>query len=530
MRPTSRRSPLCRVPAGCRLIAAVAALGLAPALAAAGMLAGPAVAQERAGGAGAAPSDSPAAEPGVEDGGALAPDEAAPDASAADSADPAGTPGSAAAPSPAAGTPPTAGAAPAALAAGSALATGAAAAANPQDEPRQRMEKLDAELKGSAQEQARLKAEIEATKGDRAKLAAALLETAGRIREVEGKLDASEQRLLQLGREEGDIRQSLDGRRTELAGVLAALVRLGRQPPPALLVRPDDALKSVRSAMLLGAVLPELKADTDLLVSELTSLARVQKQAAAERDALAELKTAMGEEQRRLNALIAERQQNQEAGEAALAQERQHAATLAAAARNVRELMDRMESEIATARRAAEAARAAETKAPQGAAGRLAALKDPGRLSPGIAFAEARGTLPLPAGGAVLKPFGSNDGYGGAAKGVTFATRQEAQVSAPCDGWVVYAGPFRSYGQLLIINAGGGYHILLAGMDKITVELGQFVLSGEPVAVMGKGPQLVSAGSLGTAQPILYVEFRKDGNSIDPSPWWATSESEKVRG
>lgn len=138
--------------------------------------------------------------------------------------------------------------------------------------------------------------------------------------------------------------------------------------------------------------------------------------------------------------------------------------------------------------------------------------------------------LPLPAGGAVLKAFGTDDGYGGQEKGMSLTTRVEAQVASPSDGWVVYAGPFRSYGQLLIINAGGGYHILLAGMDKITVELGQFVLSGEPVAVMGRGPQLVSSASLGTAQPILYVEFRKDGNSIDPTPWWATSESEKVRG
>ena len=61
-----------------------------------------------------------------------------------------------------------------------------------------------------------------------------------------------------------------------------------------------------------------------------------------------------------------------------------------------------------------------------------------------------------------------------------------AQVTAPCDGWVVFAGNFRSYGQLLIINAGGGYHVLLAGMERITVDLGQFVLTGEPVAVMGK--------------------------------------------
>jgi septal ring factor EnvC (AmiA/AmiB activator) len=95
---------------------------------------------------------------------------------------------------------------------------------------------------------------------------------------------------------------------------------------------------------------------------------------------------------------------------------------------------------------------------------------------------------------------------------------------------VVYAGPFRSYGQLLILNAGGGYHVLLAGMERISVDLGQFVLTGEPVAIMGGGSQVSAAVATGTKQPVLYVEFRKDGTPIDPSPWWATNEGEKVRG
>jgi septal ring factor EnvC (AmiA/AmiB activator) len=95
---------------------------------------------------------------------------------------------------------------------------------------------------------------------------------------------------------------------------------------------------------------------------------------------------------------------------------------------------------------------------------------------------------------------------------------------------VVYAGAFRSYGQLLILDAGGGYHVLLAGMDRISIDLGQFVLTGEPVGVMGGGSSLASALSTGSSQSVLYVEFRKDGTPVDPSPWWATKEGEKVRG
>ncbi len=402
----------------------------------------------------------------------------------------------------------------------------------PSQEQQQRIERLDAELKDSTAAQTRLATEMAALEGDRAKLNEALLDTAIRVRDTEAKLDTSEQRLLQLSREAADIKESLDARRAVLAEVLGGLVRLGRRPPPALMVRPDDALQSIRSAMLLGAVLPELKAETDLLASELAAQERVRQDSARERDALAELKLSLADERARTAALIDEKKKSLQEGEAALTEEKTRAAALAAEAGNVRELMERMETEVSATRKAAQDA--AQTEAGQGAGGgpadRLAALQNPGRLAPGVPFEDAKGLLRLPVGGASLKAFGADDGYGGQEKGLSLATRVEAQVASPSDGWVVYAGPFRSYGQLLIINAGGGYHILLAGMDKITVELGQFVLSGEPVGVMGRGPQLVSSAGLGTAQPILYVEFRKDGNSIDPTPWWATSESEKVRG
>jgi septal ring factor EnvC (AmiA/AmiB activator) len=75
--------------------------------------------------------------------------------------------------------------------------------------------------------------------------------------------------------------------------------------------------------------------------------------------------------------------------------------------------------------------------------------------------------------------------------------------------WVV---SFRNYGQLLILNAGGGYHVLLAGMQRISVDFGQFVVTGEPVALIGDGVQSAVAKAGGASQLVLYVEFRKDGN------------------
>jgi septal ring factor EnvC (AmiA/AmiB activator) len=197
---------------------------------------------------------------------------------------------------------------------------------------------------------------------------------------------------------------------------------------------------------------------------------------------------------------------------------------------NLKDLIGKVEQSLDSAGRAARsAARSGDDKTKENRVD-LAALSDPGRLAPAVAFAAARGHLPLPVNGVKIKDFGAPDTFGGTEKGLTLETRAFAHVTSPCDGWVVYAGVFRNYGQVLILNGGGGYHVVLAGMERISVNVGQFVLTGEPVAVMGGGSQKATTLAAGSNQPVLYVEFRKDGTPIDPSPWWAASEGEKVRG
>ena len=151
-----------------------------------------------------------------------------------------------------------------------------------------------------------------------------------------------------------------------------------------------------------------------------------------------------------------------------------------------------------------------------------------GRMKPAIAFHLARARLPMPALGRRVLAFGEKTQYGGQSKGIVLETRHGGQITAPCDGWVVYAGEFRSYGQLLIINAGGGYHVLLAGLSQIDVQPGQFVLASEPVGIMS-GPTAQSQPKTQTNSPVLYVEFRKDGRPIDPDPWWVDGH-QKVQG
>jgi septal ring factor EnvC (AmiA/AmiB activator) len=314
-----------------------------------------------------------------------------------------------------------------------------------------------------------------------------------------------------------------------IAQVLAALQRIGRRPPPALLVRPEDVLQSVRTAILLGAVLPELRSEADVLAGDLADLVRVRREAATERTRRAADLAGLAEQRTRMGLLIEERQRRLAEVETELSAARRRAMQLALQVDNLKDLIARLEANLDPATRAARTGE--EVRQQAEARPNLALLKDPGRLAPAIAFASAKGMLPLPVNGARTREFGATDSLGGTHKGMSISTRAGAQVTAPCDGWVVYAGPYRSYGQLLILNAGGGYHVLLAGMDRISVDLGQFVLTGEPLGVMGTGGDDTSTG-FGTSpsQPVLYIEFRKDGLPVDPSPWWATNNSEKVRG
>jgi septal ring factor EnvC (AmiA/AmiB activator) len=390
----------------------------------------------------------------------------------------------------------------------------------------QELEAAREQQKSAAEQQQKLQADIAAIGQDRSKLNQQLIDVAAQVRDVETKIEDAEARLRPLDAHEQQIRNSLDSRRAEVTEVLAALQRAGRRTPPALLVRPEDALQSLRTAMLLGSVVPELHARAEKLASDLGELIALRQAISAERDRLAADRDKLTSDQTRLSALVEERQRQQSAAEKDMAAENARAITLSKQVDDLQSLIAKMEQDSQAAAKAAAAA------SQQGAPAKpnLAALKDPSRMSPAIAFASAKGMLPLPVNGSKIRDFGGSDGAGGVEKGISLATRVGAQVTAPCDGWVVYAGPFRSYGQLLILNAGGGYHVLIAGMERISVNIGQFVLTGEPVATMGKTSQVASIIAASASQPVLYIEFRKDGTPIDPGPWWAANEGEKVRG
>lgn len=411
-----------------------------------------------------------------------------------------------------------------------------AEAAETEAERAARAAELDAlrDALGAAATQRRaLEQEIATLAADRARLAEALIETTARIRSLEGRAGELEERLSVLLGSEAAIRRSLASRRDVIVEVLAALQRMGRRPPPAVLVRPEDILAAVRTSMLLGSVVPELRAETEALAADLEELVRLRSAIATDRATLAAELDALARERERLGALVAARQARLAAARADVAVEAGRIDALAADAADLEELIAGMEREIDAAREAAAAARAATQARIDETRTRFeeAAFRDPARLAPAMPFREARGSVPLPVAGETLRAFGAPDGYGGRTQGISFSTRPGEIVTAPADGWVAFAGPFRSFERLLIINAGEGYYLLLAGMESISVEVGQFVLAGEPVGTMGATAALSpAAGAPETTEPVLYVEFKKDGGSIDPAPWWQEQQGEEVRG
>jgi len=399
-------------------------------------------------------------------------------------------------------------------------------------------------LKSGSEERSRLQEEIETLRNDRARLNQRLIETTDRIRATEIRIRSVEDRLTALTESEAKARASLETRQAVATDILAALQRVGTMPPPILMADPNHVLDTVRSAILLGSVVPDLKAETDKLAADLAAIERIRSSAAAERDGLARDVQSLVRDRQDISLLVEARQKEISGAESRVEEYAKKAEALAAKSQSLKDLIGRLETEVHSVSRAArdaksaaakseEEAKAANDPAARDARNKLAALafRDPARQAPKVGFGELKGLLSVPVSGTLLRGFNARDPVGGLTRGVTFEARPGALVSAPSDGWVAFAGPFRTYGQLLILNMGGGYYILLAGMDRISVNLGQFVLAGEPVAVMGdpSKDQQTQAGAI-PAQPVLYVEFRKEGTPVDPTPWWSFAAVGKGRG
>lgn len=402
------------------------------------------------------------------------------------------------------------------------------------------LEAVQRKLTEARERQRALKEEIATLKNDVGAINRALVTASKRAQLLETEISQNETRLADLLKSQQEIQASLNKKRHLLAEVIAALQRLGKNPPPALLIRPDDALVSVRSSLLLGAVVPGIKEETDTLFAEMASLKQSALDISTTRKKLASDLNALAEDETRLSLLVAEKNQLTSKSKSDLLAEQRKSTDLAAKALSLKELIKSLESEITSAAEAAKAASRADERRRIEEAQRLSQTRkrlqsgatnsqpensaarssNMARIEPAIAFSKATGKILYPVSGVEIARFGTVEA-GSRRTNVAFATRPNARVGAPSDGWIVYAGPFRSYGKIIILNAGEGYHLVLSGLAHVNVTPGRFVLSGEPIGRMGStGFAATSLLDVGSNKPILTVELRKDGKPVDPTPWW----------
>jgi septal ring factor EnvC (AmiA/AmiB activator) len=388
---------------------------------------------------------------------------------------------------------------------------------------------------------------------DVARLQQSLVRSAAEVQDAESEATKLEHELADLSEREKTSTTDLDLKRRQLSETLMALERLSLRPAQAAFFSDRTPVDEARAAILMAAATQALDQRARQLQSDLAEIQELRELAAARQEELAASVDRLAQENQHLAALLKEKARLQEATLAQSEERKQRQAQLADQAKSLKDLLDRLESAraeeearqqaaaIEAARKAAEAAKkeaerlaaerqqaeqereqkgSKEAEASEEEAGEQMAAITP-QLPPAMrlqpppadlpAFPRQPGGLIRPARGEIAAKFGQSTDAFGEGKGVVIATRAGAQVVTPFDGQIVFEGPFRSYGQILIIEHRGGYHTVLAGLAHVDVVVGQWLKAGEPVGAMIETTQ---------GHPQLYVELRRSGQPFDPAPWF----------
>lgn len=409
--------------------------------------------------------------------------------------------------------------------------------ANAQSEaPKDTLKRVEQQLQTDKQRQQQLERQSQALQSELDDLRGRLIALADQARGQEQELDQLEESLTALEVEERERSAGLDAERQQIATLLAALQRLARIPPEAALARPESPVDTLRSALLLRDAVPALKARADALAQALTALADTRGRLVDQRSKALAARVALAEKQGEMNRLIARREELSRQTEEERVQVGQRMAALSGQATDLRQLMERIEAERraaieAAARREAERREAerklaelrateqkiAERKAAEEKRARDEAAREAARERELAAKAPegrpAVAGMVLPAAGKLTTRFGEADRYGATSRGVTVQTRAGAAVVAPRGGTIVFAGPFKGYGLILIVEHGNGYHSLIAGLGRIDTAVGRKVAGGEPLAVMPPD-----------GNPDLYFELRRNGQPINPQRGFGAPE------
>ncbi|MGC2412144.1 MAG: peptidoglycan DD-metalloendopeptidase family protein, partial [Stellaceae bacterium] len=324
-----------------------------------------------------------------------------------------------------------------------------------------------------------------------------------------------------LGRDAEGRQRGLDESRTEQAHLLGTLASLARNPPEQSTFVPGGAIARSRGELLLQATLPALRAEAHALSSEIERIASLREQVAAKKGELASTRQALEADRSHLAELTAHRL---ELSRHIRPQETGADARIAALGREASDVGDLIKrADAAIERHDKEVLASARAALPKEKAGALTAqTPDPTRPRELHAFDPPGSVLVIPVAGAITRTFGAADptsAAGETSQGLSLAALPGAEAVAPFDGRVIYAGPFRDLGLVLIIRHGTLYHTLLAGLQRVDFKADQWVLAGEPVGAMPDTP--------GSA---LYFEVRRGDRPVDPQPWLAPGDQGRDQG
>lgn len=391
------------------------------------------------------------------------------------------------------------------------------------------LEEIEKALQQEQQQSDELLRKSDALHLELAGIAQKLVNAAKAVQEHERDISSLEGQVAELRVEEAFKAAKLVDQREQFAKVLMSLERLARFPPEAMIAQPTSPSDTVRSAILLRSVVPEIERRAGLLRVQIESLAKSRERLNQQQAALQRNNEELAKQSQTLGGLLARKKLLKQETDEEHRQAVLRAGELAREAETLRDLITKIQEEQQERKAEEELQQAIESEVEQSTGGTTQDVMlipppppppEPAATLSGIPISTRKGHLSFPAVGDIVTRYGENNENGVTRRGIEIVTRTAAQVIAPYEGQVVFVGEFRGYGQLLIIEHSEGYHSLLAGMSRIDSEMGQWVLVGEPVGIMEP--------TMGT-EPVLYVELRRDGRPINPLTWLA-SHSANTQG
>lgn len=327
-----------------------------------------------------------------------------------------------------------------------------------------------------------------------------LIKTTGLVQKNEQKANELENKLSTLTERKQELTKNLEADRQSLAELITALERIRRLPPEALIARPGAPLETAQASIVLGAIMPELNKRAEEFKTKLDELQDVEEDLATNKDKLKSNADKLKENQKKMEGLMAERKTAIEQTKSEYDEQEKEVANLSQKASDLKDLIAKIESQ--RIERARKRALAQKKSAEEPVEGKKRKNKvDESQLGGTLA---TLGDARLPISGTIDIKYGQPDDFGASSEGLHIKSRSGAVVVSPMKGVVRYAGPFKSYGSIVLIEHKNNYHSLIAGLGRIDTVVGQSVDAGEPLGKLG-------------ANPSLYYELRFNGQPINPA-------------